>query len=68
MHYHGLIIILGYDVDIGPLFQTPEEVAQQAIDADVVRINIRIHTCVSRLYSVSRLHTCVYVGADAMRS
>lgn len=26
---------LGYDVDIGPLFQTPEEVAQQAIDADV---------------------------------
>merc|ERR1711992_130117 len=26
---------LGFDVDIGPLFQTPEEVAQQAIDADV---------------------------------
>jgi methylmalonyl-CoA mutase len=26
---------LGYDVDIGPLFSTPEEVAQQAIDADV---------------------------------
>lgn len=26
---------LGYDVDMGPLFQTPEEVAQQAIDADV---------------------------------
>jgi methylmalonyl-CoA mutase len=24
-----------YDVDVGPLFQTPEEVAQQAIDADV---------------------------------
>jgi methylmalonyl-CoA mutase len=26
---------LGFDVDVGPLFQTPEEVAQQAIDADV---------------------------------
>lgn len=26
---------LGYDVDVGPLFSTPDEVAQQAIDADV---------------------------------
>ncbi|VDP06908.1 unnamed protein product [Soboliphyme baturini] len=26
---------LGYDVDIGPLFQTPEEAAKQAVDADV---------------------------------
>lgn len=26
---------LGFDVDIGPLFSIPEEVAQQAIDADV---------------------------------
>lgn len=26
---------LGFDVDVGPLFQTPEEVAQQAIDSDV---------------------------------
>ncbi|KAK3251548.1 hypothetical protein CYMTET_39107 [Cymbomonas tetramitiformis] len=26
---------LGFDVDIGPLFQTPEEVARQAVDADV---------------------------------
>jgi methylmalonyl-CoA mutase len=26
---------LGFDVDIGPLFQTPEEVAQQAIENDV---------------------------------
>uniref|UniRef100_A0A7N9B1S9 Methylmalonyl-CoA mutase, mitochondrial n=1 Tax=Mastacembelus armatus TaxID=205130 RepID=A0A7N9B1S9_9TELE len=26
---------LGFDVDIGPLFQTPLEVAQQAVDADV---------------------------------
>ena len=26
---------LGFDVDVGPLFSTPEEVARQAIDADV---------------------------------
>ncbi|MFC5727697.1 MULTISPECIES: methylmalonyl-CoA mutase [Nocardioides] len=26
---------MGFDVDVGPLFSTPEEVAQQAIDADV---------------------------------
>lgn len=26
---------LGYDVDVGPLFSTPEEAARQAIDADV---------------------------------
>ncbi|KAI8812540.1 methylmalonyl-coenzyme A mutase [Cladochytrium replicatum] len=26
---------LGFDVDIGPLFQTPAEVARQALDADV---------------------------------
>ncbi|MEI9852549.1 MAG: hypothetical protein WDN24_18725 [Sphingomonas sp.] len=26
---------LGFDVDVGPLFQTPTEVARQAIEADV---------------------------------
>jgi methylmalonyl-CoA mutase len=26
---------VGFDVDIGPLFQTPDEVARQAIEADV---------------------------------
>lgn len=26
---------LGFDVDVGPLFQTPLEAAQQAVDADV---------------------------------
>jgi methylmalonyl-CoA mutase len=26
---------LGFDVDIGPLFQTPAEVARQAVEADV---------------------------------
>jgi methylmalonyl-CoA mutase len=31
---------LGFDVDVGPLFQTPEEVAQQAIDSDVHVVGI----------------------------
>jgi len=31
---------LGFDVDVGPLFQTPDEVAQQAIDADVHVIGV----------------------------
>ena len=31
---------LGFDVDVGPLFQTPMEAAQQAIDADVHCIGV----------------------------
>ena len=31
---------LGFDVDVGPLFQTPEEVAMQALDSDVHCIGI----------------------------
>ncbi len=31
---------LGFDVDIGPLFQTPEEVAQQAVENDVHIVGI----------------------------
>ncbi|KAK9812974.1 hypothetical protein WJX72_006753 [[Myrmecia] bisecta] len=31
---------MGFDVDIGPLFQTPAEVAQQAVDADVHVVGI----------------------------
>jgi len=31
---------LGFDVDVGPLFQTPAEVAQQAVDSDVHCIGV----------------------------
>jgi len=31
---------LGYDVDMGPLFQTPEECARQAIENDVHAVGI----------------------------
>ncbi|XP_077978455.1 methylmalonyl-CoA mutase, mitochondrial-like [Glandiceps talaboti] len=31
---------IGFDVDVGPLFQTPGEVAQQAVDADVHAVGV----------------------------
>lgn len=31
---------LGFDVDVGPLFQTPEEVGMQAIDSDVHAVGV----------------------------
>jgi len=31
---------MGYDVDVGPLFQTPEEAAQDAVDNDVHIIGV----------------------------
>jgi methylmalonyl-CoA mutase len=45
-HDRGLKVIatafadIGFDVDVGPLFQTPEEAAQQAIDADVHAVGV----------------------------
>ena len=49
---------VGFDVDVGPLFQTPDEAAQQAIDADVRVCVIRvcvIHVCVIRRVCVIRV-------------
>ncbi|CAI2738276.1 unnamed protein product, partial [Dicrocoelium dendriticum] len=31
---------LGFDVDVGPLFSTPAEAAQQAVDADVHAVGV----------------------------
>ena len=45
-HDRGMKVIasafadVGFDVDIGPLFQTPEEAAQQAVDADVHAVGV----------------------------
>ena len=33
---------IGFDVDVGPLFQTPEEAAQDAIDNDVHVVGISV--------------------------
>ena len=35
-----LMLRLGFDVDVGPLFQTPEEAAKQAIENDVHLIGV----------------------------
>jgi methylmalonyl-CoA mutase len=45
-HDRGIKVIatafadMGFDVDVGPLFQTPDEAAQQAVDADVHVIGV----------------------------
>jgi methylmalonyl-CoA mutase len=45
-HDRGMKVIasafadLGFDVDIGPLFQVPDEAAQQAVDADVHAVGV----------------------------
>lgn len=39
---------LGFDVDIGPLFQTPQEVARQAVENDVHVIGISTHAAAHR--------------------
>ena len=36
---------LGYDVDMGPLFQTPEECARQAIENDVHAVGCQHPGC-----------------------
>ncbi|XP_054166292.1 methylmalonyl-CoA mutase, mitochondrial-like [Oppia nitens] len=51
---------VGYDVDLGPLFQTPEEVAQQAIDADV--------HCVGVSSQAAGHRTLVPLLANALKS
>ena len=62
---------LGFDVDLGPLFQTPEEVAQQAIDNDVHIIGISsqaaghktlVAQLVSALKAVDAQEIAVVVG------
>jgi methylmalonyl-CoA mutase len=52
---------LGFDVDIGPLFQTPEEAAKQAIENDVHVIGVSTQvaghkTLVPQLIKVLQIH------------
>jgi methylmalonyl-CoA mutase len=39
---------LGFDVDVGPLFQTPDEVARQAVENDVHVIGVSSHAAAHR--------------------
>ena len=40
MLFRSAFADIGFDVDVGPLFQTPEEAAQDAIDNDVHVVGI----------------------------
>jgi methylmalonyl-CoA mutase len=51
---------LGFDVDISPLFQTPQEVVLQAMDADVHIIGI------SSQAAGHRYEGCRHVGGRAV--
>jgi methylmalonyl-CoA mutase len=62
---------LGFDVDIGPLFQTPEEAARQAVENDVHIIGVSslaaghktlVPALVKELHSLDRDDILVVVG------
>jgi methylmalonyl-CoA mutase len=62
---------LGFDVDIGPLFQTPEEAARQAVENDVHAIGVStlaaghktlVPQLIESLKSQGADDVCVFVG------
>jgi len=62
---------LGFDVDIGPLFQTPEETAREAIENDVHAIGVSslaaahktlVPQLINELKKYSRDDILVFVG------
>merc|ERR1712241_1072158 len=57
---------LGFDVDIGPLFQTPKEVALQAIDSDVHIIGVSTQAAGHRTLLPALQQELIDLGADHM--
>jgi len=57
---------LGFDVDIGPLFQTPREVALQAIDSDVHIIGVSSQAAGHRTLLPALQDELKDLGADHM--
>lgn len=57
---------LGFDVDVGPLFQTPREVALQAIDADVHVIGISSQAAGHRTLLPALKKELEEMGAEGM--
>src|SRR3546814_7728146 len=47
---------LGFDVDVGPLFQTPEEAAKDAIDNDVHVIGVSSQAAGHKTLEIGRAH------------
>jgi methylmalonyl-CoA mutase len=55
---------LGFDIDIGPLFQTPEEAARQAVENDCHAIGVSTLAAGHRTLVPALLHALKDLGAD----
>jgi methylmalonyl-CoA mutase len=55
---------IGFDVDVGPLFQTPEEAAQDAIDNDVHVVGISSQAAGHRTLAPQLVKALKAAGAD----
>jgi methylmalonyl-CoA mutase len=55
---------LGFDVDVGPLFQTPAEVARQAIDADVHVVGVSSQAAGHKTLVPALIDELKKLGAD----
>ena len=58
---------LGFDVDIGPLFQTPAEVARQAVENDVHLVGISSQAAAHRELAPLMIEALRAEGADDVR-
>ncbi|MEO1328857.1 MAG: methylmalonyl-CoA mutase [Pseudomonadota bacterium] len=55
---------MGFDVDVGPLFQTPEEAAQDAIDNDVHVIGVSSQAAGHKTLAPALIQALKAAGAD----
>ena len=55
---------IGFDVDVGPLFQTPEEAAQDAIDNDVHIVGISSQAAGHKTLAPKLIEALAAGGAD----
>mmetsp|Transcript_6211 Transcript_6211/g.18729 ORF Transcript_6211/g.18729 Transcript_6211/m.18729 type:complete len:748 (-) Transcript_6211:101-2344(-) len=55
---------LGFDVDLGPLFQTPSEAAQQALDADVHVVGVSTQAAAHRTMVPELVRELKKAGGD----
>ena len=55
---------IGFDVDVGPLFQTPEEAAQDAIDNDVHVVGISSQAAGHKTLAPKLVQALKAAGAD----
>jgi methylmalonyl-CoA mutase len=55
---------IGFDVDIGPLFQTPEEAARQAVENDVHLVGVSTHAAGHKTLVPALIQALKREGAD----